>query len=663
MKEDWIECTIPDLISNDGVFIDGDWVEKKDQDVNGKIRLIQLSDIGDGFFKNKSNVFINEQTSQKLNVTFLEKDDILIARMPEPLGRATIFPLEGYKQYITAVDIAIIRFKNNYISPTFFTYIINAPQFRIEISKLEGGTTRKRISRKNLSIISFPLAPTPIQRATVKKIEQLFSALDAGVADLRRAREQLKLYRHAVLKKAFEGIEDSTPLSNAGVWKGGGTPSTQNKEFWDKGHIPWVSSQDVKSMFIYDTERKITEAAIQGSSTKWIDTGALIFVVRSGILRRIFPIAIAKVDLCVNQDIQTLTLFDEFDPEFLYWFLTANEYDIRQTCSKDGTTVESIDVFKLKKYHIPLCSKSHQQKIIKDIRSRLSKCDAVEHQISISLQQSEALRQSILKKAFSGELLTYAELKACKSQPDYEPASFLMERIRDVKNISKTKKQEKSAYPQTKPVIVSPVKVSTDIHGGLLSKIIKLHEANPKYRDKLTHVKCEKISHLIEYHVQIPLGRTPVKDAAGPDDYPHLKKVESRARKAGFFKIKKTKIGYSYVSGNNIDKVINKFESSLSVEQNKKVDALLQLFLHFDLEQAEIVATAYAAWNNLIILGNQKPSDDEIVTESRENWSKRKLLIKRERFYNAIKWMRKKEINLIPTGYGLLVSAPVKNKK
>ena len=98
------------LVSEDGLFSDGDWIEKKDQDINGRVRLIQLADIGDGYFKDKSSRYVTEDTASRLNCTFLEQGDILIARLPDPLGRACIFPLKG--QYITAVDIAILRIKN-----------------------------------------------------------------------------------------------------------------------------------------------------------------------------------------------------------------------------------------------------------------------------------------------------------------------------------------------------------------------------------------------------------------------------------------------------------------------------------------------------------------------------------------------------------------------
>ena len=94
-----------ELVTANGLFCDGDWIEKKDQDPNGAVRLIQLADIGVCEFKDKSNRFVTESKAEELHCTYLRKGDILIARLPDPLGRACIFPFEG--KYITAVDVAV----------------------------------------------------------------------------------------------------------------------------------------------------------------------------------------------------------------------------------------------------------------------------------------------------------------------------------------------------------------------------------------------------------------------------------------------------------------------------------------------------------------------------------------------------------------------------
>jgi type I restriction enzyme S subunit len=90
------------------LLVDGDWIETKDQDPNGDVRLIQLADVGIGRFLNRSARFLTSQKAKQLNCTYLKPSDILIARMPDPIGRACIFPDVGHP-CITAVDVAILR--------------------------------------------------------------------------------------------------------------------------------------------------------------------------------------------------------------------------------------------------------------------------------------------------------------------------------------------------------------------------------------------------------------------------------------------------------------------------------------------------------------------------------------------------------------------------
>lgn len=206
LPKGWAQTTINDLVGGHDSFIkDGDWIESKDQNPNGEIRLIQLADIGVGEFRDKSNRFMKLSRAEELNCTFLQKGDILVARMPDPLGRACIFPYDGENKYVTVVDVAIIRTSSNGVSNNFLMHFINTPQFREKIEALQSGSTRKRISRGNLSSIIFPLPPLKEQARISAKLEEIFSELDHSVKNLNFASAQLKVFRQVILQQAFEG--------------------------------------------------------------------------------------------------------------------------------------------------------------------------------------------------------------------------------------------------------------------------------------------------------------------------------------------------------------------------------------------------------------------------------------------------------------------------
>jgi len=204
MVPGWGEATIGELVGSAGVFVDGDWIETKDQDPNGEVRLIQLADIGDGTFLNRSHRFLTLPTANRLGCTFLQEGDLLVARLFDPLGRATIFPGDK-RRSITVLDVCIIRLGPGGADHRWLMWTVNSPAIRESIAVLQGGTTRKRISRSNLAGIKVPVPPFAEQERIVAEIEKQFTRLDAAVAALSRAKAKLKRYRAAVLKAACEG--------------------------------------------------------------------------------------------------------------------------------------------------------------------------------------------------------------------------------------------------------------------------------------------------------------------------------------------------------------------------------------------------------------------------------------------------------------------------
>lgn len=160
-------------------FLDGDWIESKDQSDKG-IRLIQTGNIGNGVFKDKekNHHYISEETFRKLNCTEIFPGDILVSRLPEPVGRSCEIP-DIKTKMITAVDCTIIRLEKECIDKKYFCYFTQSNNYFSQVSDLCAGTTRKRISKMNLVQVRVPLPPLAEQKRIASKIESLFSILDA----------------------------------------------------------------------------------------------------------------------------------------------------------------------------------------------------------------------------------------------------------------------------------------------------------------------------------------------------------------------------------------------------------------------------------------------------------------------------------------------------
>lgn len=178
--------SLGELLESSEVFVDGDWIESKDQDPNGGVRLIQLADIGVNHFIDKSSRYLTHEKANELKCTFLKKGDLLIARMPDPIGRCCIFPgIVGTA--VTVVDVCIIRPDLKKIHPEWLMHCINSEKFQNDVASWVTGTTRQRISRGNLSKISINLPTLPEQRriaAILDKAEALRSKRREAIAKL-----------------------------------------------------------------------------------------------------------------------------------------------------------------------------------------------------------------------------------------------------------------------------------------------------------------------------------------------------------------------------------------------------------------------------------------------------------------------------------------------
>jgi type I restriction enzyme S subunit len=159
----WPTVPLADALRTADVFTDGDWVESKDQDRDGEVRLVQLADIGDSRYLDKSSRFMNTSTAQRLKCTFLKPGDLLMARMPDPLGRVCIFPGD-HRPSVTVVDVCIIRPDPAVHDARWLMHCLNARDCRAQIQMYTTGTTRSRISRGNLAKVEIPMPPIDEQR-------------------------------------------------------------------------------------------------------------------------------------------------------------------------------------------------------------------------------------------------------------------------------------------------------------------------------------------------------------------------------------------------------------------------------------------------------------------------------------------------------------------
>lgn len=321
------------------------------------------------------------------------------------------------------------------INNKFLLHYLNQFNYKDYVS----GTTRLKLTQGSLKSIPVKLAPLPEQRAIVKKLESLFSSLDAGVADLKKAQQQLKIYRQAVLKKAFEG-ELTNTISKVEVVRLGsiiekpkyGTSKKCTTEPIGKAvlripniNVGKINSEELKYAEFEDAE--ISALSLREGDILTIRSNGSVDIVGRCAL-------ISKKDtdfLYAGYLIRLRPNLEKANPKYLVHCLNSHNLRVQiEFKAKSTSGVNNINAGELESLEIPLFSLNEQNEIVKQIESRLSVCDSIEQNIKESLEKAEALRQSILKKAFEGNLLTAQELAECKLAEDYEPAGVLLERIK-----------------------------------------------------------------------------------------------------------------------------------------------------------------------------------------------------------------------------------------
>lgn len=193
-------------------------------------------------------------------------------------------------------------------------------------------------------------------------------------------------------------------LGDLGIWTGGGTPSKSNSEYWENGTIPWVSPKDMKVHVIGETEDTITEAALAESAAKLVSPGSVLMVMRSGILRHSFPVAVTDRPVALNQDLRALTPHEWVLPEYVARFLSRASHAILDACSKDGTTVNSIDTKGLAKFPVPIAPLAEQRRIVARIDELFAEIAEGEAALAEARKGLEVFRRALLKAAVSGDL-------------------------------------------------------------------------------------------------------------------------------------------------------------------------------------------------------------------------------------------------------------------
>ena len=288
----------------------------------------------------------------------------------------------------------------------YLNYYLNSFDYKDYVN----GTTRLKLTQGNLVEIPIPLPPLPTQHQIVSRIESLFAELDKAEEHLRTAQQQLKIYRQAVLNHWLnneDGKWEMVPIKEIiSVISNGSTPKAD--KMFSKGEIQFLKVYNLnfdgsinlskEPVFI---ERDTHETLLKRSQTK---QGDVLINIVGPPLGKVSIIPEGEKEYNINQAIVMFRPNEFVTSKFLAYYLMSPQVIAWLTSTSKATAGQyNVKVSTCREIMFPKISISDQQRIVKEIESRLSQAEAAEARIAEALQKTEALQQSILKKAFSGE--------------------------------------------------------------------------------------------------------------------------------------------------------------------------------------------------------------------------------------------------------------------
>ena len=278
-------------------------------------------------------------------------------------------------------------------SSLFYNAYFHTDEFinHVLAKSVEGIRDGRQISYEAFKWLGIPYC-CPAEQA---KIHGLFETLDLKIDKQRQLVDSLKKYKRGLLERIFSDIPKShrtSKLRDLVHVSGGKTPSMNNSLYWN-GDIVWLSSKDMKSNRIHDSELKITTLALNEMTL--YHPGTLLLVARSGILKHTLPLSVLEVEATINQDIKALQVHG-CNSLYLYYAILAQEDNIIRTHVKTGTTVQSLMMDSFMDIDIPIADIEQQQ----TIASMMSKIEQYIESHIKALSELMQMRAGLLQQLF-----------------------------------------------------------------------------------------------------------------------------------------------------------------------------------------------------------------------------------------------------------------------
>lgn len=268
--------------------------------------------------------------------------------------------------------------------------------------KLDKSTGRPSVSKSDLLKIEMPIPMINEQQRIVSRIEELFSELDKGVETLQTIKQQLKMYRQAVLKEVFSSLHDKKKIKDISSMVTSGSRGWA--KYYNEDGARFIRITDLTRDRIKlkndSIQRVLLPENVEGKRSRLQGNDVLISITAD--LGSIAWVPPNIEESYINQHIALVRFFNSYQGKFMAWYLKSDYGQMDLLKNKRGGGKMGLGLDDIRNTPVPIVSDEIADKTVNQIESRLSVCDSIEVVVNTALLQAEAMRQSILKKAFEG---------------------------------------------------------------------------------------------------------------------------------------------------------------------------------------------------------------------------------------------------------------------
>lgn len=374
---------------------------KNDAYYGGSIPWVKSGELGKGIIYDTEEK-ITEKAVKESSAKIFPKGTLLIALYGATIGKL------GFLGIPAATNQAVCGiFANEKIDLQFLSYYLFHK--RNDLIAQGTGGAQPNISQTILKNLPIPLPPLPTQQAIVARIESLFAELDKAAEHLRTAQQQLKTYRQAVLNHWLnneDGKWEMVKLGEVAEKIQIGPFGTQlHKSDYINGGIPLINPMHINNNKIQpDKSFSVSEEKYKELSNYYLQKGDVVLG-RRGEMGRCAVVSEKEDGMLCGTGSLYIRGGDVLFADYLCRLLSSQKIILYFENASSGTTMSNLNRGIIENCEIPFPPLTDQHRIVQEIESRLLQAEAAEASIAEALQKTEALRQSILKKAFSGELV------------------------------------------------------------------------------------------------------------------------------------------------------------------------------------------------------------------------------------------------------------------